>query len=180
MTETAFLDVDGIVGALIVAPGHHVADLGCGSGFFTLALAKAVGPQGMVTAVDVMAESLESVAGRAQAQGLANVTTVRADLEVLGGTKLPDASQDLALIKNVLFQSTKQDAIIHEAARILKNGGRLVVIDWKKGAGGFGPPDNLRPDEDQVRRMTEQAGLHPDRQLPVGTAHFGWIFVKQP
>lgn len=173
------MDVDSIIASLIVVSGHHVADLGCGSGFFTLALAKAVGPEGTVIAVDVMSEPLQSVAGRAQALGLENVKTVRADLEVLGGTKIPDASQDLALIKNVLFQSTKQDAIIREAARILKNGGRLAIIDWKKGT-GLGPPDDLRPDESAVQRMAQEAGLRSDRQIPVGAAHFGWVFIKQP
>src|SRR2546425_529824 len=100
-----FLDVDRVVGVLGVTPGQKVVDLGCGSGYFVMGLAKAVGPSGVVIAVDVMQEALESVHTRSEAMGLKNVQTVRADLEVLGGTKIPEGSQDLSLLKNILFQS---------------------------------------------------------------------------
>lgn len=176
--QGAFLDVDRIVSTLGITQGQHAADLGCGSGYFTIALARAVGASGIVTAVDVMEEPLQSVQTRADAMGLKNVRTVRADLEVLGGTKIPDASQDLTLLKNVLFQSQKKDAMIREAARMLKQGGRLVAIDWKKRAGGFGPPDDLRPDPSEVQRMAQDTGLRLDRELTADRFHFGLIFIK--
>lgn len=176
--EGSFLDADRIVGGLGILPGSHVADLGCGSGFFTIAMAKAVGKEGTVIAVDVMAEPLESVQARAEGAGLKNVHVVRADLEVLGGTKIPDNSQDVCLLKNILFQSKKQGDIIAEAARITKPGGRVVVIDWKKGAGGFGPPDEIRTDEEAVRSMGQAAGLRPESGLSADNFHFEQIFVK--
>lgn len=176
--QASFLDVDRVVGLLGVAPGQKVADLGCGSGYFVIALAKKVGETGMVTAVDVMQEALEAVHAKAEALGMKNITPVRANLEVLGGTKIADGSQDLTLLKNVLFQSQKKEAIVAEAARITKPGGRVVVIDWKKGAGGLGPPDQLRTDDAAVTQIGQGAGLHLDGQLAADQFHFGLVFIK--
>lgn len=176
--SASFLDVESIVRGLQVTPGQQVADLGCGSGYFVIALAKAVGPDGVVTAVDVMNEALESVRARAETMGLKNIHTVRANLEVVGGTKIADGSQDVALLKNILFQSQKRDSIFTEAARITKPGGRVVVIDWKKGAGGLGPPDDLRVDDGQITQLAQAAGLRLDGQFATDSFHFGFVFAK--
>jgi ubiquinone/menaquinone biosynthesis C-methylase UbiE len=177
--EGAFMDESRIAVSLGLAPGMHVADLGCGSGYFTVALARVVGSQGVVTAVDVMMEPLESVQSKAEHAGFVNVRTKRADLEVLGGTGIPDGSQDLALMKNVLFQSEKKGAILAEAARILKPGGRMVIIDWKKGAGGIGPPDELRTSDEDLRSLAQAAGVAFSRQLDIGRFWIGLLFTKQ-
>jgi ubiquinone/menaquinone biosynthesis C-methylase UbiE len=177
-TAGAFLDTQRIVSSLGSLQGQHIADLGCGSGYFTLSLAQAVGRDGVVSAVDVMQEPLQSVQSRADALGLQNVRTVRADLEVLGGTKIPDASQDIVLVANVLFQSQKKEAILSEGVRMLKSGGRMIVIDWKKGVPGFGPPDASRTSENDLRALVESAGVKFERALDVGTYYTGAVYVK--
>lgn len=177
-TAGAFLDTQRIVSSLGGLQGHHVADLGCGSGYFTLSLAQAVGRDGVVSTVDVMQEPLQSVQSRADALGLQNVRTIRADLEVMGGTKIPDASQDLVLIANVLFQSQKKEAILSEGMRMLKSGGKIIVIDWKKGVPGFGPPDESRTSGDGLRRLVESAGAKYERALDVGAYYTGAVYIK--
>lgn len=173
-----FLDVQRIVSALGVKLGQRVADLGSGTGFFTIALAQVVGKDGVVSAVDVMQEPLDAVHARAESMGLGNIQPIRADLEVRGGTAIPDNSQDLALLANTLFQSQKKEAMIAEAMRILKPGGRLVIIEWKKGAGGFGPPDELRTDDQTMRAIaiTEKAKF--EGSLDAGTFYYGLVFTK--
>ena len=174
----SFLDPQRLISALGIVQGMHVADLGCGSGFFPSAFARAVGTDGVVTAVDVRQEPLDAVSARAEAAGMKNISVVRADLEVLGGTKIPDDSQDVSFLANVLFQSQKKDAIIKEAARILKPGGHLALIEWKKGVQGFGPPDELRTAEEDLRALATQAGLRPDRTIDAGSFHVGMLFTK--
>lgn len=173
-----FLDADRIVRSLGIKPGQHAADFGCGSGFFTIALAKAVGLSGRVVAIDVMNEPLEAVRTRTESMGLKNIDVVRADLEILGGTKLSDGSQDVVMLKNVLFQSHKQDSILVEASRVLKSGGRLAIIDWAKGKGGLGPPDELRIDEAQVHQLCGSVGLSVGQSLSTDQYHFGFIANK--
>ena len=173
-----FMEAGKVVMGLGLMPGQKAADFGCGSGFFSLALARAVGDNGRVTAIDVMKEPLESVHARAEAAGLKNIDMVRADLEVLGGTKLADGSQDCVLMKNVLFQSQKKSAMLAEAVRVLKPGGKLAVIDWARGRGGFGPPDDLRSSEEDAKMLCTTAGLQIGGSLPVDGYHFGFIAIK--
>jgi ubiquinone/menaquinone biosynthesis C-methylase UbiE len=176
--QGAFLDPQGLVSAVGIVRGMRVADLGCGSGHLTVAFARAVGDEGVVTAVDVRSEPLDEVRAKAEAAGLGNVRTARADLEVRGGTGIPDNSQDIAVLTNVLFQSQKKDAIVGEAVRMLRPGGRLVVTEWKKGTGGFGPPDELRIAEDALKALVEQSGLRLERPLDAGQYCYGLIFIK--
>ncbi|MCC6934530.1 MAG: class I SAM-dependent methyltransferase [Candidatus Yanofskybacteria bacterium] len=174
----AFLDTRRIVASLGSLTGSRIADLGCGSGYFTIDLARAVGKDGVVTAVDVMEEPLQAVQAKASAAGLKNVRPVRADLEVLGGTKIPDGSQDMVLVANVLFQSQKKEAILAEAVRMLKSGGRLLVIDWKRGARGFGPPEQLRTDEATMQGLVVAAGARFERAVDAGSFYYGLLFIK--
>ena len=173
-----FLNVDKVIGALNIQPGMHVADFGCGSGYKTIAIAQKVGEQGRVTALDVQEAPLDAVHGKAKAVGLANVDTVRADLEVLGSSGLPDSSQDMVLLANILFQSTKKKEILQEAKRVLKSGGILTVVDWKKNVKGFGPPNDLRTDEDTMRALVQEVGFTFQRAIDTGQFHFGLLFTK--
>lgn len=174
----AFLDTQRIVSSVGLVQGAHASDLGCGSGYITMALAKAVGKDGVVTAVDIMEEPLQAVRTKAEAAGLTNVVTVRANLEVLGNTKIPDASQDLSAVVNVLFQSQMKDAILAEAVRMLKPGGKLLLVDWRKGAHGFGPPDNLRTDEAELKKRAVAAGVRFERPIDAGAFYVGMVFTK--
>lgn len=173
-----FLDTRKVVAAVGVTPGMHVADLGCGSGYFSLELAKAVGSSGTVAAVDVMQEPLQSVQTKSEAMGLGNIRTIRADLEVSGSTKIPDRALDLSLLANILFQSQKKEEIIREAVRIIKPGGKLVIMDWKKGATGFGPPDDFRTAKEEFQRMAEEQGVKFDREIDGGPYYIVLIFIK--
>jgi ubiquinone/menaquinone biosynthesis C-methylase UbiE len=172
-----FLDTARIVQALSLQEGMHVGDFGCGSGYFTMEAAKAVGATGRVYAVDVQEGPLESVAARAEALGLENIQAVRADLEKLGGTNIPSDSLDVVLLANVLFQSQAKEDIIKEAQRTLKQGGHLLVIDWKQGAGG--PlPDEHRSDPEEMKRLISGQGLTFSRDVDAGPYFFGLQYTK--
>ena len=173
-----FIDTRKLVAAVGVTPGMQAADLGCGSGYFSLDLARAVGPAGAVFAVDIMQEPLQSVQTKAEVLGLGNIRTIRADLEVAGGTGISDHSIDISLLTNVLFQSQKKDAMIREAVRILKPGGKLVIMDWRKGVPGFGPPDNLRTSKEEFKRLAEAEGVKLDREVDAGQFYVLLIFMK--
>ena len=115
-----FLDPEAIIEKLDIHPGMRIGDFGSGSGFMALSLAKKVGDSGIIYAVDILDSALETLRAKANALGLANIQTLRGNLEVPGGSGLNDESQDLVLLVNILFQNDKKDAIAREAKRVLK------------------------------------------------------------
>ncbi len=168
-----------IVESFGLQPGMKVADFGSGAGYFTILMAKKVGESGVVTALDIMESALETVRAKASAVGLKNLQTTRADLEVIGGSALPDSSQNVVLLANILFQSPKKEQIIQEAKRILVPSGLVIVIDWKKETnGGLGPPAELKIDQAELKTMLENLGLVFVNNIDAGSFHFGFIFKK--
>lgn len=171
-----FINPEGVVDSFELKPGMRVADFGCGSGYFTLLMAKKVSPSGTVTALDILESVLEVVRAKAAAAGLNNLQTVRANLEVSGSSGLSDNSQDLALVANVLFQSEKRLEILREARRVLVSGGFLVVIEWKKEGRGLGPPAEHRLDSGEIKSLALGMGYSFVKEIDAGAYHFGLMF----
>lgn len=175
---SGFMDPEKIVGYLGVTEGMRVADFGSGSGHFAVLLGKLVGENGKVTAIDLLDSSLETLRAKAKAEGLGNIETVRSNLAALGGSGLPNDSQDLVLLANTLFQNADKQPLIEEAKRVLKPGAALVVIEWRKGSGGFGPPDELRTDPESMKSIIADNGFQLAGELDAGVFHYGMIFRK--
>lgn len=178
ISTEGFLDPSVVVGTFGVQPGMRVADFGCGAGHITILIAQKVGEDGKVTALDIMEDKLDSVRARGKAAGVENIETVRANLEVAGSSSLAPGSQDIVILANILFQSQKKLDIIKEAVRVLKPQGKLVLVEWKKGAGGFGPPDELRTSESDMQAMLKEVGLPNARTFSAGQFHYGFIFTR--
>lgn len=171
-------DLKNIVKQFGLEPGMRAADLGSGSGYFTVEMAKAVEEGGVVTAVDILDAALETVRGKVLDAGVKNVQLVRANLEVIGSTFLADDSQDFVLLANVLFQNDQKLGILREAKRVLRPGMKLAIIDWEKGVGGLGPPDEYRIPKESVLELASQEGLTYEKDINVDAYHFGMIFRK--
>lgn len=167
-----------IVGEFGVREGMSIADFGSGAGYFTILLGQMVGESGKVYALDIQETALDNVRVKARAAGIKNIETIRTNLEVMGSSGFPNNSQDMVLIANILFQSDKKAEIIREAQRVLKNGGRLILIDWRLGTGGFGPPDELRTDETAMRNLVVGEGLTYEKSIDSGQFHYGMSFIK--
>lgn len=162
-----------------IEQGMHLADLGCGNnGAFLFIASRLVGDSGRVYAVDIMKPVLERMRSIAQAEHAGNVMTVWSDLEIFGATKIPQNSLDRALLINVLFQSKKKGSIIKEAARLLKHGGRLLVVDWKKSAAPLGPALTSRVDREELIDIAKASGFELLNEFEAGKYHFALIFVK--
>lgn len=162
-----------------ITPGMHVADMGAGSGAYTLPLAVAAGDSGKVCAIEVQKDLVAALGAKAREARRGNVEVVWGDIEREGGTKLRAASVDFVLIANVLFQVPDKAGIAREAWRILKNGGRAVVIDWSGSFGGAGPTFRqvVRPDD--ARRVFEGERFRYEKPLfDAGAHHYGIVMKK--
>jgi predicted methyltransferase len=120
---------DAIVGAAKIRPGTTVADIGAGTGLFTLLLAQAVGPKGKIYAVDIAKDFLAHIQQRAAATGLKNVQTV---LCTERSVDLPPNSIDLAFICDTYHHFEYPQSTMASLHRALRPGGELVVVDFKR------------------------------------------------
>ena len=172
-----FLDPEEIIKQLNIKKGIKIADFGCGAGYFTIPLAKLVGNEGRVYALDVLEQALESVRSRAKLEGLFNIETRRCNLEILNNSGLENDSVDLVLLANILFQSENKIDIIKEAKRVLKKGGEMIIIDWKPNQ-PMGPPENLVVSLDFIKKTIKDLEFDFKKEFPVDKYHWGMIFTK--
>ncbi len=162
-----------------VGYGQRVADLGCGSmAYFTVQAARQVGERGQVYAVDIQREALSSVDSRVRLAGLSNVRTVWSDVEKVGAAAIPPATLDAVLLANTLFQLNDHAAALAEAARLLKAGGKLLVVDWKSIGAPFGPPTERRVSPGRIRELATAAGFTLAEEFEAGPYHFGQTYSK--
>jgi len=169
-----FLNPIEVLKDLKLQPDMAAADLGCGSGGWTIPLAKEL-EDGFVYALDILEEPLSALQSRAKLEKLQNIRTIRADLEKQ--IPLGSDSIDFVLISNLLFQCENKKGIFSEAKRILKKGGRILVVDWKTNA-SLGPEKESRVSEEEIKKIAQEFGLKPEKEFEAGTCHFGLIFEK--
>lgn len=156
-----------------------MADLGCGSsGHFVFPSSTRVGKKGIVYAVDILRTTLETISKRARAENLANIKTVWSNLEIFGATKIEAGSLDVAMLINTLYQSHKRAEMLRESVRLIKKGGRLIVVEWKNIAAPFGPPPGERVEKEFVDNGVKKLGLRLDEEFEAGQYHYGLIYVK--
>ena len=110
-----------------IAEASVVADIGAGSGWFTIRLARRVGPQGLVYAEDVQPEMLTAISRRVQREGLTNVEARVMDGQAL---ELPDASFDAALSMFGIFLFADRPRALAELHRVVRPGGRVLSTSW--------------------------------------------------
>jgi ubiquinone/menaquinone biosynthesis C-methylase UbiE len=161
-----------------IQAGMEIADLGSGSGFYAIAAAKALMSTGKVYAIDAQKDLLTKLKNAAAREGLYNVEVIWGDIEKAGGTKLRDASVDLVLLCNVLFQLDNKQAIVAETQRILKPSGRVLVVDWADSFAGLGPHPDMVVKKETAMDLFEHAGFHLDREVSAGAHHYGFIYKK--
>ncbi len=144
---------DRVVAELGLRPGSSVADIGAGTGYFTVRLAKdAAKPK--VFAVDIEPSMVEHLTHRAMHEGLTNVTAVKAEAD---RSNLPEPV-DTILIVDTYHHIPNRVAYFTALKSRLRPGGRLAIVDFRKGVPG-GPPDEFRLTPDQISQELAQAGF---------------------
>jgi len=147
-----------IVSAMHLHPGMRVADIGAGTGFFTLLFARAVGPRGRVYAVDISPGFLDYIQQRARKAGLTNIVTVRgSDRSV----NLPKGSVDVAFICDTYHHFEQPQAMLTSIAQALKPGGALFLIEFHRipGKSSQWILNHVRAGEEVFTREIEAAGF---------------------
>ena len=153
---------------------HIVADLGAGTGYYTIAAGR-LAHLGKVYAVEIHKELLATIQNKIKDAGLSNVEVLLGNIEKVGGTKIGEGVVDLAIVSNVFFQLEDKETFVDEVERIVKKSGKVLLIDWS--------PDFVSPkgamSKDAVVSIFRDKGFKLEREIDAGAHHYGMILVKQ-
>src|SRR3989338_8833069 len=144
-----------------------VADLGAGTGFYSIAAGHMV-PKGKVYAIEIVKDFLEKIRHKVTEARLNNVEIIWGNIEKIGGTKIGNGIIDAIIASNTLFQVEDKDKFIEEIKRILKNEGRVLLVDWSDISSSMGPSFGVIIPKNKAREMFEKKGFTLERDINVG------------
>ncbi len=161
---------------LPIDPYHHVADVGCGPGYFSLPLAKYLS-HGRLYALDVDDEMLEALKRRVDAVPLGNVEAIKTDGVDLG---LAPRSLDGMLLAYVVHYPDDRDAFLRTAAAALKPSGWCCVLEWYRVETEHGPPLEKRIEPDEMMALARNAGFQFQRRWELPGSQYMLLFKRRP
>jgi SAM-dependent methyltransferase len=151
---------DEALKAIGIAKGSSVADIGAGSGYMTIRMARLVGPAGKVYANDIQPRMLELLRENLKKQKIANVEPVLGEID---DPKLAGSSVDLVLLVDVYHEFSEPQKMLRHIREALKPDGRLVLLEYR----GEDPAVPIRPEHkmtvDQVKAELEPEGYRLDQ-----------------
>lgn len=176
-------DPDGVARALGIEPGMTVADLGCGDGYFTAALARQAA-RGRVVALDIDPAMLEKA--KAACQGATNCDWLLGDAMEL--KRLAPGPFDYVLMANTFHGVPDKTALAREVAAVLRPQGRFAIVNWHPIpreqtpvlGQPRGPATALRLSADQTRATVEPAGFELANLVEFPPYHYAAIFSRAP
>lgn len=166
---------EAILQELLPGPDAMLADIGCGPGFFALEAARLL-PSGRVLAVDWQQSSLDAVVRRAKDAELANIETICADAVAL---PIADAAVDAVLMAHVFHDIPQRDAMLAEVRRVLRPGGRFLLLEWDKVETPTGPPLDIRIPPDALEQILAAGGFQVER-VTLGPVPFYRVLATRP
>jgi ubiquinone/menaquinone biosynthesis C-methylase UbiE len=169
------LKIPEIVASLNLKPGEVVADLGAGTGVFSVPMAKGVGPNGKVYSVEIDKGYLPIIEEKAKDAQVSNVRTV---LGEFGSPKLPSQDVDIAFMHDVLHHVEDRAGYLKNSATYIKRTGRFVVIDFKADQSPHKDQPNLIVSEDQVTGWMKTAGFSKVQKVDLFPDKYFLIFSR--
>lgn len=172
-----FVSPEKVVEEFGLQHGMHVADFGSGVGHYVIPLAKRVGDLGRVYCIDIQKDLLSRLKNDATKQGVFHVEAIWGDIEKVGGSRLKDGVLDAVLASNIFFQVGNRATLIAEIKRVLKPGGKLMVVDWSETA-PLGPQPDRIFNKEAAQNLLADSGFAIEREFAAGDHHYGLIAKK--
>ena len=169
-------DAPAILFQIGLKTGDTLVDIGCGDGYFSIPAARMVTQSGQVFSLDINAEAISELQNAALAAGLHNIKTFVGEAET---TAICEHAADVVLMANVLHDFNDPVAVLQNARKMLKSGGRLANLDWKKEERQLhGPPFAKRFDQSKATGLLVQAGFKVTSSTLVGPFHY--LIIAEP
>ena len=174
------IDKEEAFAIIAIQPHSSFLDLACGAGNYCTEIANRIGEKGTVYAIDLWQEGIDTLNQKISTGGIKNIKTILADIT----TELPveENSIDSCLMATILHDLSKngQQAAIGEVARLVKPGGMLNILEFKKIEKGPGPPLRIRMDEQEIEVLVTKYGFTKVAGGDVGDFNYLVKYVKSP
>ncbi len=166
---------DETLQALGLEVNDIVADIGCGIGYFTMPIAKIVERTNKIYALDTSKEMLLEVKSRAKAAEIDNIITIETEEYDL---KLSDETVSFSLLVNVLHEIEEKELFLKEIKRIMKQSGKIAIVEWEKKKTEFGPPVGHRIDRNDVKVLLKELDFAIIKETTFGDHFYGMVGLK--
>ncbi|MCW8800517.1 MAG: class I SAM-dependent methyltransferase [Desulfobacter sp.] len=173
------INSDILKDVLPVKSGSVVLDLACGKGIYSMFLSEIIGDTGLVYAVDLWQEGLQLLDKEIEDKNINNILPMLND--ATAEIEIDDYSVDVCLMATVLHdfgEMNKSGAVLEQMKTILKPGGHLAVIEFKKIDGPPGPPKKIRLSEDETEKMVAGYGFRTVRTEDIGEYNYLMLFKE--
>lgn len=187
-SSAKFLDSDEILGELDFEGSETFMDLGCGDGYISLKAIEDYLPNGNVYAVDVYDVAIDELNKYKDENDIKNLINIEADV-TQGICDVKDASVDVILMLNVFHgfrDSETRDNVVQELSRLIKEDGRIAIMEFKPIDWSFGPPTEIKCSPDELEELFNEHGLkkihlneNMGQKSPEGNSHYMIIFEKE-
>lgn len=161
--------------SLEIKAGMAVADIGCGTGFFSIPLASLVGEKGKVFAADISKEMLSDLRGKVKKEKLHNVKAILSQ-----ENKIPLKAKEVnyCFLALMVHELENRDLFFRELRRLLKNKGKIGIIEWKKAPSSFGPPLEERISLPMMKQILIENKLRVHKTIKLGQYQYGIVAVR--
>jgi len=164
--RTKAIDPEKVLRDAGLKEGDFFADIGSGPGFFTVPAARIVGFKGMAFAIDTQKEMLLDLRDRNPPDNIVLLLSEEDNIPI------GDSETDFALLAYMLHETAMMDAFLKEVRRVVRPGGTVLVIDWKKQKEEHGPPEEERLTEDEVTGLLSGAGFSVESVTELNPSHY--------
>jgi len=171
-----FLKPEKNIALLGLKEGMSVADFGSGTGFYSIAASKKVGPTGHIYAIEVQKDFLKKLESEIKELHLSNINCIWGDVERVNGTKLKNECVDAVIVSNILFQVEDKLGLIDEARRILKKDGKVLLVDLAQPLGGEDKSSHYIVSSDEAINLFQKRGFKVLEKISTLPNHYGIIF----
>ena len=169
------LPPDKVLEIVNIKEGQCIADIGCGTGYFTIPLAKVVAEKGKIFAIDINTEMLDETKSKVEKEEISNVVIVKSSEN---NFNISDESTDIVFTSTVFHEIHSPELFLKESKRVLTNKGSIVILDWNKVEEEMGPPFHKRKDVNEVKDDLIMNGFSIAKEEYLGNSFYIIIAKK--